>query len=77
MDYLKSHKKKLQNMHKNKTLIFVCDKAYHSRELFYLLDEYGFKFVIRLKDNNLISSNKKTTDKYIYYLNCHLNTILI
>ncbi len=68
IDYLNSHYQKLKKLYENKTIIFVCDRAYHSNKLFYTLNNYGFKFVIRLKDNNKISQTTKTKDKDILYM---------
>lgn len=75
IDYLNSHHEKLKKLYKNKTIIFVCDKAYHSSKLFYALDNYNFKFVIRLKDNNLISQTTKTKNKDILYMRKHMRCV--
>ncbi len=67
MDYIKTHHKQLQKMYENKTIIFVCDRAYHCYKLFYLLDEYNFKYIIRIKDNTLLNSDKNTKSKDVLY----------
>jgi hypothetical protein len=67
MDYIKINYKKLQNMYKNKTIIFVCDRAYHSYKLFHLLDSCEFKYIIRIKDNNLIVNDNKTKNKEVLH----------
>jgi hypothetical protein len=62
-DYINTHYKKLQKMYKNKTIIFICDRAYHSYKLFNLLESYGFKYIIRIKNNNLLVDNDKNNAK--------------
>lgn len=67
IDYIKSHFKQLKNRYKNKKVIFICDKAYHSYDLFKTLDEYGFHYIIRLKDNTLMANDKKSNNDNVKY----------
>jgi len=67
MDYINTHHEKLRKMYKNKTIIFICDRAYHCYDLFRLLDSYGFKYIIRIRDNNLLVNDKLTKDKDVLY----------
>jgi len=67
MDYINANHGKLEHMYKDKTIIFICDRAYHSYDLFHLLDSYGFKYIIRIKNNNLINNKKDTKNKNIIF----------
>ncbi len=39
-------------MYPNKKILFICDRGYHCHDLFEILNEYGFYFIIRLRENN-------------------------
>lgn len=65
INYLDNHCDELKAMFLNKTIVLVCDRAYHSMELFELCIKYNIKFIIRVKDNCKIFNNKKTSDKKI------------
>ena len=67
MDYINTHHNKLKSMYATKQIVFVCDRGYHSYDLFYLLEKYDFKYIIRLKDNNLINQKKNTKNKNALY----------
>jgi len=67
MDYINANHGKLEHMYKDKIIIFICDRAYHSYDLFHLLDSYGFKYIIRIKNNNLINNKKDTKNKNIIF----------
>ena len=67
MDYLNANHDKLKKMYRDKTIIFICDRAYHSYELFHLLDFHEFRYIIRLKNNNLVNSTKETKNKNIIF----------
>lgn len=54
-------------MFKNKTIVLVCDRAYHSMELFNFCENNNIKFVIRVKDNSNIFNDNKTTDKDVLH----------
>ena len=70
VNYLHEHCNELKDMFKNKIIVLVCDRAYHSMELFELCIKHSIKFVIRVKDNCKIFNNEKVTDKKaLYYRN--------
>ena len=70
INYLHEHCNELKDMFKTKTIVLVCDRAYHSIELFDLCIKYGIKFVIRVKDNSKIFNNDEIKDtKTLYYRN--------
>jgi|688.fasta_scaffold190499_1 hypothetical protein len=62
--YIELNHKKLKLMYPNKKILFICDRAYHCHDLFDILEQYGFYYIIRLRDNNsFIKDNVK--DKQI------------
>ena len=63
VNYLREHCDELKDMFKNKIIVLVCDRAYHSMELFELCIEHNIKFVIRVKDNCKIFNNEEVKDK--------------
>lgn len=63
--YLQKHHNELKNMFKGKVIVLVCDRAYHSIELFELCEKYKIKYVIRVKDNCNIFNNKKSNNPNI------------
>lgn len=68
VNYLREHCNELKDMFKNKKIVLVCDRAYHSMELFDLCIKYDIKFVIRVKDNCKIFNNNKVNDtKTLHY----------
>jgi len=70
VNYLHKHYNELKDMFKNQTIVLVCDRAYHSMELFDLCIKYDIKFVIRVKDNCKIFNNDKAKDtKTLWYRN--------
>ena len=70
VNYLDQYCNELKDMFKNKIIVLVCDRAYHSIELFDLCIKYDIKFVIRVKDNCKIFNNKKVQDnKVLWYRN--------
>lgn len=55
--YIKNKGEELKNV------IFVLDRAYFKYELFKMLNENGFKYVIRIRDNAKLESEIKITNK--------------
>jgi hypothetical protein len=56
--YIEQNHKKLKLMYPNKKILFICDRAYHCHDLFDLLDQYKFNYIIRLRDGNQFIKNK-------------------
>jgi hypothetical protein len=69
ISYLHENNKELSNMYKDKEIVFVCDRAYHSMEFFELCEMYNFKYIIRVRDNCKIFSDDLTTKQNTKYRN--------
>ena len=65
INYLRDHHDELIKMFKNKTIVLVCDRTYHSMNLFETCDQYKIKYVIRVRDNCNNDNIRKITKVHI------------
>jgi hypothetical protein len=57
IEYVYQNHIKLKKLYANKQIVFICDRGYHSSQLFETLNNYGFKYIIRLRENNIFARN--------------------